>query len=88
MMLAWFSSSEMTASCSPSSVSNRPPFASKHDEYRIVSSMPRNALSAASRSLWISCVPQMKRTDASPKPHSSIAACAAAITSGWSASPR
>ena len=32
MMLAWFSSSEMTASSAPSSVSNRPPFASKHDE--------------------------------------------------------
>ena len=88
MMLAWLSSSEITASSSPSSTSNRPPFASKQDEYRIVSSIPRNAESDASRSLWISWVPQMKRTDASPKPHSSIAACAAAITSGWSASPR
>ena len=32
MMLAWFSASLMTASSSPSNVSNRPPFASKHDE--------------------------------------------------------
>ena len=32
MMEAWFSSSEMTASSGPSSVSNRPPFASKQEE--------------------------------------------------------
>ncbi len=32
MIDAWLSSSEMTASCSPSNVSNNPPFASKHDE--------------------------------------------------------
>jgi hypothetical protein len=32
MMLAWLSASLMTASCSSSSVSNSPPFASKHDE--------------------------------------------------------
>ncbi len=31
MMLAWLSSSEMTASSGPSSVSNRPPLASKHE---------------------------------------------------------
>ncbi len=32
MIEAWFSASEMIASSSPSSVSKRPPFASKHDE--------------------------------------------------------
>ena len=42
MIEAWFSSSRMTASSSPSSVSNSPPLASKQDEYRIVSSVPRN----------------------------------------------
>ena len=31
MIDAWFSSSEMIASSAPSSVSNRPPFASKHE---------------------------------------------------------
>ena len=31
MMLAWLSSSEMTASSAPSSVSNRPPLASKQE---------------------------------------------------------
>ena len=41
MMLAWLSASEMIASCSPSTVSNRPPFASQHEEYRMVSSVPR-----------------------------------------------
>ena len=66
MMLAWLSASLITASCSSSSVSNRPPLASKHDEYRIVSSMPRNALRRASSSLCTSCVPQMKRTEAMP----------------------
>ena len=32
MMLAWFSASEMIASLSSVSVSNRPPLASKQDE--------------------------------------------------------
>ena len=48
MMLAWLSASETTTSSSVSSVSKSPPFASKHDGYRIVSSVPRNAVSAAS----------------------------------------
>ena len=43
MIEAWFSSSLMTASSLPSSVSNRPPFASKHDEYRIESSVRKKA---------------------------------------------
>ena len=63
MMLAWLSSSEMMASSSPSSVSNSPPLASKQDEYRIVSSVPRNSLSFASSCLCSDCVPQMNRTD-------------------------
>ena len=42
MIDAWLSWSEMTASCSPSSASNRPPLASKHELKRIVSSVPRN----------------------------------------------
>ena len=66
MIEAWFSSSLMTASSLPSSVSKRPPFASKHDEYRIVSSVPRNSDSRRSSSLWTSWVPQMKRTLAMP----------------------
>ena len=43
MIDAWLSASEMTASSSPSSASKRPPFASKHELKRIVSSVPRNA---------------------------------------------
>ena len=88
MMLAWLSASEITASRSSSSVSNSPVLASKQELYRIVSSVPRNSDSAASSRLWISWVPQMKRTDASPYPHSSSAALAAATTRGSSASPR
>ncbi len=88
MMLAWFSSSEMIASSGPSRVSNNPPLASKQDPYKITSSVPRNAASLASRSLWISAVPQMKRTEAIPKPQRSSACWAAAIMVGWSASPR
>jgi hypothetical protein len=38
--------------------------------------------------VWISWVPQMNRTDASPKPQRSSASCAAASTVGWSARPR
>ena len=40
MIEAWLSSSEMTASSSPSSTSNTPPFASKHEGNRIVASVP------------------------------------------------
>ncbi len=66
MMLAWFRASLMMASCSCSSVSNRPPLASKQDEYRIVSSVPRNSLSFSSSCLCTDCVPQMNRTLAIP----------------------
>ena len=66
MIEAWLSSSEMTASSGPSSVSKRPPLASKHEQYRMVSSVPRNSASRRSSSLWISWVPQMNRTEASP----------------------
>ena len=66
MIEAWLSASEMTASDSSRIVSNRPPLASKHDEYRIVSSVPRNVDSRASNSLCTVCVPQMKRTEAMP----------------------
>ena len=66
MIDAWLSSSEMIASSGPSSTSNRPPFASKHDEYRMVASVPRNADTRCSRSTCRSCVPQMNRTLAMP----------------------
>jgi hypothetical protein len=62
MIDAWLSASEITASSSPSKVSNSPPLASKHEPYRIVSSVPRNVEIAASSSVWRSCVPQMNRT--------------------------
>ncbi len=88
MTLAWFSASEITASCSPSSASKTPPLASKQELYRIASSVPRKSASLRSSCLWMSWVPQMNRTDAIPKPRSSSARFAAAITSGWSASPR
>ena len=43
MIEAWLSASEITASSGPSSASNSPPFASKHELNRIVSSVPRNS---------------------------------------------
>ena len=46
MIEAWLSASEMTASSGPSSASKRPPFASKQELKRIVSSVPRKADSA------------------------------------------
>ena len=88
MIEAWFSSSEITASRSSSSTSNTPPLASKQDENRIVASVPRNCDSRDSSSACWVCVPQMNRTLAIPKPHSSSAAWAAATTAGWSARPR
>ena len=36
--------------------------------YRMAASVPRNAASAPSSAVWTLCVPQMKRTDANPKP--------------------
>ena len=66
MIDAWLSSSEMIASSGPKSTSKTPPFASKHDEKRIVSSYPRNSDTRRSSSRCSSCVPQMNRTLASP----------------------
>ena len=66
MIEAWLSSSLMTASSAVRMVSNRPPFASKQEEYRMVSSVPRKPEIFFSSCLWISCVPQMKRTEATP----------------------
>ena len=51
MIEAWLSASEMTTSSSPSSVSNSPPLASKHEVYRIASSVPRKRAIAASSCL-------------------------------------
>ena len=73
MIEAWLSSSEMTASCSPSSTSNTPPLASKQDGNRIVASVPRKAESLSSSSTCWVWVPQMNRTLAIPKPHVSSA---------------
>ena len=50
---AWFSSSEMIASCSVSSVSNNPPLASKQDEYEIVAYVSRKFSRCCSTCLWI-----------------------------------
>ena len=66
MIDAWLSSSLMTASWSPSRVSNSPPLASKQEEYKIVSSVPRNAEMRSSSCLCTSWVPQMNRTLARP----------------------
>jgi hypothetical protein len=44
--------------------------------------MPTKAASFASSSLWMSWVPQMKRTEDMPKPCVSMALWAAAITFG------
>ena len=62
MIEAWFSSSLITASCSPSSGSNRPPLASNAAAYRMASSQPTKRATRASSVLCRSCVPQMKRT--------------------------
>ena len=66
MIEAWFSSSETMASSAVNSVSNTPPFASKHDEKRMVASVPRNCDTRRSSSRCCSWVPQMKRTLAIP----------------------
>src|ERR1700741_2181793 len=79
---AWWSSSEMTASAGPSSVSNRPAFASKHELYRIVASVDRNSDSLPSSSLCGSCGPQVNRTAAIPKPHRRKASRAGPVLRG------
>ncbi len=78
----------MIASRSSNSTSNTPPLASKQEENRIVSCMPRNSLRCFSSWVCRVCVPQMNRTDAIPKPQVSSAYFAAASTVGWSARPR
>ncbi len=88
MIEAWLRASEITASSSPSRISNTPPLASQQEEKRIASSVPRNAASRASSVRWRSWVPQMKRTEDIPKPWLSRPALAAAISAGASARPR
>ena len=88
MIDAWLRASEMIASSAPKRVSKTPPFASKQDENKMVSSVPRNAESSASSALCRVWVPQMNRTLAIPKPHRVSASAAAATTRGSSASPR
>ena len=88
MMEAWLRLSETIASSSPSSGSNTPPLASKHAANTIASSLPRWRAMARSSSRCSVCAPQMNRTEAMPKPNSSIAAFAAAITCASSARPR
>ena len=68
MREAWLSSSEMIASSGPNNASNTPPLASKQLLNKMVSWVPRNSLSRASRSVCGAWVPQMNRTDAMPKP--------------------
>ena len=72
----------MIASSGPSRVSKSPALASKQDPYKITSSVPRKPASRDSSSLWISAVPQMKRTEAIPNPQRSRARCAAVIMAG------
>ena len=66
MIDAWLSWSEITASFSSSNASKTPPFASKQEPKRIVSSVPRNSDRRSSSSRCSAWVPQMKRTDAMP----------------------
>jgi hypothetical protein len=53
-----------------------------------VSSVPRNAEIRSSSVLWMSWVPQMKRTDAIPYPWSLNAFRAASTSTSLSANPR
>ena len=88
MMLAWFKASLITASCSSSKVSNRPPFASKQDEYRIVSSIDEiGAQSLLQLAMHALCAAnEAHRCDAIAEAGS--ASCAAFSTAGWFARPR
>ena len=61
-MLACTRRSAIITSWSFSTASNTPPLASMQLGKRIVSSVPRNAVSFASSWRCRSCVPQMKRT--------------------------
>ena len=63
---AWTSRSAIMTSWSERIASKTPAFASRQDEKRIVSSVPRNSVRRLSSSRWMSCVPQMKRTDDMP----------------------
>ena len=88
MIEAWLSSSEMTASSAPSSVSKTRGVGveARGVEDRVLG--PEElAPAACSSSRCTVCVPQMNRTDAIPKPHRSIASCAARMISGWLAEP-
>ncbi len=63
---AWTRRSAIRTSFSPKSASKTPAFASRQEEKSIVASVPRNSESRRSSCRWMSCVPQMKRTDDIP----------------------
>ena len=54
----------------------------------MVSSAPWNVEIFSSSCLWMSCVPQMKRTELSPKPWEARVSCAAFTKLGWLERPR
>jgi len=56
----------MMASSGPNKVSNRPPLASKQEEYKMVSSVSKKSEMLLSSCLWSCWVPQIKRTEAMP----------------------
>ena len=76
---AWFNWSEIIASSLSSNVSNNPPFASKHELYKIVSSLSKKDDTFCSSSLWIFWVPHINLTELNPKPYSEIPFFAASI---------
>mmetsp|Transcript_21420 Transcript_21420/g.51458 ORF Transcript_21420/g.51458 Transcript_21420/m.51458 type:complete len:243 (-) Transcript_21420:117-845(-) len=88
MIDAWLSASESTASSSVRMVSKRPALASKQEGKRMVSSVPWKAEMASSSCLWMSCVPQMKRTLDMPSPCVASVCCATWTSRGWLERPR
>ena len=83
MIEAWLSASEMIASSAPSSGLEQAAVGVEAggEEDRVVLAEPAGDALLELRDA-ASCAPQMKRTEAMPKPNSSSASRAAATTSG------
>ena len=72
----------MIASSAPNSGSNTAPLASKQAAKVMLSSNPKNPAIRRSSWRWMSCVPQINRTEAMPKPWLLLYSDDAAINSG------
>ncbi len=88
MMLAWFSSSDITTSSFVRTAATVPALAAKPLWKTTTASVFLKAASRRSSSMWISMVPAIVRTEPEPTPNRRVASSAASRSFGCVVRPR